>query len=157
MSEPKAQKFYMARVLRRSPISLGHNGHPGIERTKRRLKDLYWWPKMNGEIDAFVSVCSPCQASGKSFKPEPVLITAVPPPLRPFHKIGIDICGPFFTAPRQQRLIVLAAEDYFSKFPFMNPMGEVTSAKVIGWLEEEFSEMESGSAHLRQWTTIRQC
>ncbi|MCP3661045.1 MAG: hypothetical protein GY696_00890 [Gammaproteobacteria bacterium] len=32
--------------LRRKKINLGHEGHPSFERSKRRLKELYWWPRM---------------------------------------------------------------------------------------------------------------
>ncbi len=66
--------------LRKKLIQLAHEGHPGIDRTKRRLRDSYWWPKMYQEVDTFVRHCSPCQASGKSSKPEQVPVTAVPPP-----------------------------------------------------------------------------
>ncbi|MCP3663220.1 MAG: transposase family protein, partial [Gammaproteobacteria bacterium] len=124
--------------LRKKLIQLAHEGHPGIERTKRRLRDLYWWPKMHQEVDTFVRHCSPCQASGKSSKPEQVPVTAVPPPSRPFQKIGIDICGPFFTVPKHQRFVV-AIEDYFSKYPEILLTGDVTSRKIISWLEEIFA------------------
>ncbi len=59
-------------------IRLSHGGHPGMEAKKRRLKELFWWPKMNSDTDNMVRHCQPCQESGKSTKPGKVPVTAVP-------------------------------------------------------------------------------
>ncbi len=93
---------------------------------------------MNSDIDNMVRHCQPCQESGKSTKPEKVPVTAVPPPLKPFEKVGIDVCGPFFTAPKHQRFVVVL-EDYFSKYPEILLTGDITSQRLISWLEEIFA------------------
>ncbi|MCP3661044.1 MAG: transposase family protein [Gammaproteobacteria bacterium] len=80
----------------------------------------------------------PCQASGKSSKPPLVPERAVRPASRPFGKIGIDITGPFFTAPHKERIAVVI-EDYFSKYPEILLTGDVTSRKILNWLSEVFS------------------
>ncbi|MCP3668320.1 MAG: transposase family protein, partial [Gammaproteobacteria bacterium] len=70
---------------------------------------------------------------------ETVPVTAIPPPHRPWQKISIDITGPFHTAPKHQRYIVVTMW-YFSKYPevvlFTN---DITSHKIIDWLEELFA------------------
>jgi transposase InsO family protein len=51
--------------LRRGIIYDHHDtpvaGHPGGEKTLRAVKSLYWWPKMEAEIKAYVHTCASCQ------------------------------------------------------------------------------------------------
>ncbi len=89
-------------------------------------------------IDHFVRSCAACHASGKSAKSESVHVQAVPHPDGPFHRIGIGLVGPFFTAPHGERLIIVI-EDYFSKYPAIFLIGDTTSEKIISWLEDLFN------------------
>lgn len=38
-------------------ISLAHDTHQGIARTKQRLREAYWWPDMDAQVEAAIKVC----------------------------------------------------------------------------------------------------
>lgn len=52
--------------LRKDLLEKAHEGHPGIVRFKRKLRELYWWPGMDTESERFVRQCLPCNDSAKS-------------------------------------------------------------------------------------------
>ncbi len=117
--------------------TLGMKDTKGSREQNEDWKDLYLCPKMYLEVDNHIRHCEACQASGKSSKPEPVLVIAIPPAVFPFSKLGIDITGPFFTAPHHQRL-VMVIEDYFSKWPEILLTRNITSGRIIWkrWMNE---------------------
>lgn len=47
-------------------ISLAHENHPGIIRTKQLLRDRYWWPCLDKHVESTVRNCCICQAADKS-------------------------------------------------------------------------------------------
>ena len=47
--------------LRSHMVHLAHKSHQGIVRTKQRLKDLYWWPKMDALEQSVITTCVSCQ------------------------------------------------------------------------------------------------
>jgi hypothetical protein len=102
--------------LQKKLLKLSHLGHPGIVRMKRKVRETYWWPTLNQDIERQVKYCQPCQASGKSAKSETIPEITIPRPDGAWKKLAIDIAGPYYTAPNSQRFIV-AIIDYFSKFP----------------------------------------
>jgi transposase InsO family protein len=119
-------------------LRLAHAGHPGIVRMKRKLRETYWWPSMNNDIDHFVRHCQACQCSEKSFKPNVVPRMEIPVPDTAWSKVAIDIAGPYFTAPVGRRFIVTII-DYYSKFPEVLLTDTTTSLSIIKWLEEVFA------------------
>ena len=125
-------------ALRSRILSLLHSGHPGINRMLQKLRDSYFWPRSSVMVEDFVRRCPPCSATGKSSRPDHVPVTAIPPPSRPWAKVAIDITGPFSTAPKHQRHIVVVT-DYFSKYPEICLTNLITSRRIIDWLEELFA------------------
>jgi len=66
-----------------------------------------------------------------SEKPAPkgrIPVDGLPGSTRPWETIGIDVTGPFHTAPSRCRFIV-AVVDHFSGFPEL----------LVGWLTEQFA------------------
>ncbi|MCP3666896.1 MAG: DDE-type integrase/transposase/recombinase [Gammaproteobacteria bacterium] len=135
----RGEKIIVPPNLRQRILNLLHSGHPGVARMKQKLNDAYFWPHSNNSaIEHFVRHCVPCAASGKSARPESVPVTAIPPPNRPWQKVAIDITGPFHTAPKHQENIVVLT-DYFSKYPEILLTSDVTSGRIISWLEDVFA------------------
>lgn len=52
--------------LRRRLIDLAHESHPGIVRTKQRLRQRFWWPRMDIEVDTYIRDCHTCQTNDKT-------------------------------------------------------------------------------------------
>ena len=119
-------------------LETSHQGHPGIVRAKRQLRSTYWWPSMDAQIEAFVRHCLPCQDSAKSHKVTQPLPCRLETPSEPWHKVALDICGPFANAPRHQRFVIVII-DYASGIPKILLSDDITSQRLIRWLKEIFA------------------
>jgi hypothetical protein len=124
--------------LQRKILAISHQGHPGIVRAKRKLRESYWWPGMRTDVDRLIRHCQGCQASDKSNSPASVPTTIIPTPSKVWEKLAIDITGPFSTAPKNQQFVVVLI-DYFSKYPEILTTGSITSTRIIDWLKETFA------------------
>lgn len=47
-------------------VQLAHETHQSIRCTKQRLRELYWWPRIDRQVDVAIESCTVCQASDKS-------------------------------------------------------------------------------------------
>jgi hypothetical protein len=126
--------------MRDKLLRLAHDGHPGIVRMKRKLRQSYWWPGMSSESERFVTGCEGCLFSAKSqsrIKPTETkpAITAK----RPMEQISIDIQGPFANAPRHERFLVVLT-DNFSRYPWVLATGDICSNRIMEWIDEVFSQ-----------------
>ena len=74
---------------RRDTLQKLHASHQGIERTKRRARQLVFWPGINNDILTSVSACDACQKYLPSLPPEPLL--SDPPPAFAFQDTSMDI------------------------------------------------------------------
>ena len=48
-------------VMRKTILNLVHEGHMGIEKSKRRARETIYWPKMGDDIYDMISTCSTYQ------------------------------------------------------------------------------------------------
>ena len=120
-------------------FELAHEGHLGIVRTKSRVRESFWWPGLDSAIEDSVKSCSVCQEADKSAK----FFSSLPPAHVPkvsesWHKLSIDIKGPMYSNPRDCRFAIVLV-DVFSRWPEVKFVPDVTSSKVIEFLEEVFS------------------
>lgn len=110
--------------------------HLGTSKTLNKIKQLYYWPKMNNQIYHFVSGCDKCKEiktsnkilrgkMGKNFEAS-----------RPFQHIYIDYLGPY---PRTRRgnSYILVILDHLTKFPIFVPIRQATAALTIEILEKQ--------------------
>ena len=125
-------------TLRRRALDLAHEGHPGIVRTISRAREHYWWPRLNGDVKALVTNCAACAKSDKSAKVEKAPVVPVQLPDGPWEKLGLDIAGPFATAPINERFLIVLV-DYRSKWVEVAAVGDTRSGKVVAFLENVFS------------------
>ena len=83
----------MPEALRERTLSIAHEYHTGITRTKALLKEKTWWPGMSEQIENLIKTCVACTSVSKpNIQPMGHNTT----PLRePWEKVHIDLCGPF--------------------------------------------------------------
>lgn len=124
--------------LRRQLLHDAHMGHPGIVRMKRILRELYWWPNMDKEIEYTCKTCTACQQSEKSTACLPKVPATLPQAERSGQLFSIDIAGPFHTAPMHQRFLVVLL-DHFSGYPEVLATQNIQCRTIIKWLHEQFS------------------
>ena len=125
-------------VLRKDLLKKAHEGHPGIVRFKRKLRELYWWPGMDAESERFVRQCLPCSDSAKSDPKQQLTGKHLHTPDNPWEELSIDITGPFVDAPTHAKYIVVVIDNY-SKFPEILCTTDITARKITTWLSELFS------------------
>ncbi|KAJ8364836.1 hypothetical protein SKAU_G00136670 [Synaphobranchus kaupii] len=119
-------------------ISRAHDTHQGIVRTKQRLREVYWWPGMDAQVEAAIKACITCQSHDKSAVTHTTPLQPVPFPEGAWEKLAIDIVGPFDKAPIDCRFAITLI-DYHSKWPEIAFVPNVTSRTVIQFLSAVFS------------------
>lgn len=125
-------------TLRCKMISLAHETHQGIVQTKQRLRELFWWPQMDVQVQSAVSSCLTCQLNDKSAKTAPAPLQPVTLPSEPWQKLAIDIVGPFESGPSDCRFAI-SLVDYHSKWPEVAFSPNVTAEVVTSFLQSVFS------------------
>ncbi|GFO38083.1 Pol polyprotein [Plakobranchus ocellatus] len=134
----RENRIVLPTALRQRLLAKAHEDHPGIVRMKRKLRQSYWWPGQDKDIENFVKHCAGCQLSDKSLAPANVSATSIPLLESPCQKVAIDVTGPFLIAPQSSKFLVVLI-DYKSKFPEILMSSNVRSSTIIGWLDEVFS------------------
>ena len=108
-----------------------HESHLGIEKSKRRARDILDWPNMNGQISDLIANCSSCLKHRKNNVKEPLIQHEVPD--RPWQKIACDL----FTLGGKDYLLTV---DYYSKWVEIGFLRDSTvSSEVITQLKSTFA------------------
>nr|XP_055067975.1 uncharacterized protein K02A2.6-like [Misgurnus anguillicaudatus] len=134
----KGSRLVAPALLRHRLVMLAHEGHQGIVRTKQRLRDLYWWPRMDESVTCFISSCQLCQVSDKTAKLNSAPLQPVPFPAEPWRKVAMDVVGPFESATWDCRY-ALTLIDYHSKWPEVAFVSSVSASQVVNFLTSVFS------------------
>ena len=62
----------MSQALGKRVVSLEHEGHQGVVKTKERLRTKVWWPGMDRDAEKLCAECYGCQLVTKHVPPLPV-------------------------------------------------------------------------------------
>lgn len=81
-----------------------------------------YWPGLNKDIETLVGKCETCQNHRSKQCKEPMVIPEMP--TYPWQKVGMDL----FHLKGKDYLVIM---DYFSNFPEMALLSNITSASVI--------------------------
>ncbi|XP_064464778.1 uncharacterized protein K02A2.6-like [Ornithodoros turicata] len=123
--------------LRKRIVDIAHESHSGIVRTKQRIRERYWWPRMDAEIETYVRDCYICREADKTAVTHKAPLQPVPFPCGPWKQLGIDIVGPFGNLPARCRFAITAV-DYFSKWPEVAFFSHVTTEVILEFLMDIF-------------------
>ena len=136
----RAEKIVLPGSLRRTAIGLAHDGaHQGMCRTKQRLRQIYWWPAMDREVEEQIRECSICANSDRTARPVTAPAASTPWPERPWEKLAVDIRGPDSTAGIQNRFAIVVI-DYYSKWAEVEFLQEVSARKVVEMFQKLFNQ-----------------
>ena len=120
----RGSRLVIPQSLRKEVLHLGHEGHQGVVKMKRRLRTKVWWPRMDLDAERVCKSCHGCQVVGEYSPPEPM--QRVEPPSGPWQDVACDLLGPL---PSDESLLVVV--DYYSRFFEVEIMRSTTSKKVI--------------------------
>ena len=119
-------------ALRDKAISIAHEGHQGLVKTKQLLREKIWFPGIDDAIKRMIDKCIACQANGPSSCPDPLQMSPLPPD--PWHTVHMDFCGSF---PSGEYLFVVT--DAYSRFPEVEIVRSTSASCIIPKLDRIFS------------------
>jgi hypothetical protein len=126
----KGLRAIIPESLQPSYTQILHEGHPGTEATKRRARDIVYWPNMCTDIENLVSACPVCNSMKAHLPKEP--LQSYPVPTTPFESVGVDLF-------HWNGLDYLAIGDSYSTwFDFYTLEPDITSRTVIKTLKRQF-------------------
>ena len=118
----KGTRIILPASLRSRALSLAHEGHQGLVKTKCLLREKVWFPSIDAEAKSMIERCIPCQAATPTKHNEPLQMTSLPN--GPWQELSADFCGPL-----PDGNYVLVVIDEFSRYPEIEIL-KSTSAKA---------------------------
>ena len=114
-------------------LTFAHEGHFGMSKTKSRLRNSYWWPGMDKDVETLVQACHCCKMIPRD---SPVQVTQWE--TRPWHHLSIDIAGPKHDK-NGRVFYLIAVIDQHSKYVMCKAVKTVTSNEVMAFLTNCFN------------------
>ena len=126
----RGSRIVIPESLQKRTILLAHEGHQGMVRTKARLREKVWWPRMDKQVEQAIRACHPCQLVGPRSKPEPVRSTKRP--YSPWQEISVDL----LEISSGNHLLVVV--DYYSRWVEAVLLKKTDAQHVIKSMEAVF-------------------
>ena len=108
-------------------------GHAGRAKTKARLMQMYYWPRMEVDIAQFLEECLECQKAAKP-KPPRTFLKPLPTCSSPNQRVHLDLFGPLKT-PTMAKGYILCITDACTKYveavPISNKLAETVAQHVF--------------------------
>ncbi|XP_028418676.1 uncharacterized protein K02A2.6-like [Dendronephthya gigantea] len=126
----KGEKIVVPSSLGSEYLNQIHQGHPGSEAMKNRVRDIFYWPALSRDVEALLPQCSVCNAYRHHQQKEPLKIHEVP--VRPWSVVAFDL----FTWNGSDYLIT--ADSYSGWFELDTLNSGTSSRTVIQKLKAHF-------------------
>lgn len=127
------ERLVIPRCMRKMVLQDLHSSHQGQERTKRRARQVVFWPGLNNDVNTILQYCEQCREHQASQPKEPMMSEPVPD--LPFQNVSSDLfehCG-------YQYLVYV---DRLSGWPCTERLGRTAnSADVIRVIRRKFSDL----------------
>ncbi len=88
-------------------------GHFGVNKTKQRILQSYYWPNMVKDITEYLQSCDKCQLT-KVDKMQPELLSPLPQCTEPNQHVHADLFCPL-KCPNRHKKLILCVTDTFTK------------------------------------------
>ena len=117
-TEEGISRLVIPKSMVQNVISYHHDilfsGHQGIKRTISLLKDRYYWPSLNKDVEEYIGKCISC-SQRKSGKRNKAPMAKFKPVLEPFELVSSDIVGPLPVSRNGNRYL-LTFIDYLTRY-----------------------------------------
>ena len=124
-------------ALQEAVLTQLHNsgGHFGIWKTMEKVKERFYWPGYEEDVEKWVRECSACQRRNppQQLPRAPLGTIKVS---RPFEKVSLDIMGPLPISSRGCKYI-LVVTDLFTKWVEAFPLKDTVSSTLARILVDE--------------------
>jgi len=85
----KNDRIIVPSSMRKEMLQRIHQGHMGIEKSKRQARDVLYWPGMNSQISDMISSCTICLQHQRQNMKEPM--TPSRRPSKPWEIVATDL------------------------------------------------------------------
>lgn len=151
----RAGRIVVPLKARQKAIEIAHEGHPGINGTKRRLRVSVWWPGMDREVECYVNACKVCFHIIKAQNMTPMQRSKMPS--KSWELLAIDHFGPIHDLNNSH---VIALIDYHSRYLFADIVKKVDFHLTKLFLDKIFEvrgfctrlRSDNGAAFRKQFT-----
>lgn len=126
----KGTKIVVPISMRKQMLKLVHEGHLGMEKCKRRAREVLYWPGMHRDIVTLVQNCEVCQRHRHQQPKEPM--KPHDKPMEPWGKVGMDL----FQLKDKDYLLLM---DYHSNYPEFVLLSNTTTEQVIAQTKAIFA------------------
>lgn len=113
-------------------LSLNHDlpmtGHQGVDRTRARIKEKFYWYKMNETIKAYVQACAICNKNKKPTRKAKCPLSQYHAGV-PLERVHIDFMGPLPETPKGNTNILVMV-DQFTKWVEIIPLPSQTAEET---------------------------
>ena len=125
------RKLAIPRSLRPNILALTHEGHQGIVRTKQRLRQKVWWPRIDQDFESYTKHCHACQTAASKQSSLPLKMIEVQK--KSWLMLGCDLTGLF---PTDEYLLICV--NYLSRYPEVEILTYISLDAVIRKLRKIF-------------------
>jgi len=115
--------------MREEMLGRIHSGHMGIVKCRARAREAVWWPGISAQIEEVIKRCPVC-IQERNDRHEPLIPSEFP--VRPWQKVGMDL----FKLEGKWYLVLM---DYFSRYPEVTELSNMTAALVINRCKSFFA------------------
>ena len=74
----RGSKIVIPNSLQVRAISLAHEGHQGLVKTKKLIREKVWFPGIDRQVEAMIAGCIECQAVVPDHTQEPLHMSELP-------------------------------------------------------------------------------
>ena len=105
----RGSKLIVPESLRDQVVTLAHEGHQGIVRTKQLLRATTWFPGMDKKVEDEIAHCMPCQITVRTPQQEPLKQTELP--AEPWDVLATGLYGPINKAGEYLLVLQCSTQD----------------------------------------------
>ncbi|XP_069586606.1 uncharacterized protein, partial [Ranitomeya imitator] len=134
---PQQFRGELLRIAHEIPLA----GHLGISKTKARLSQHFYWPKMGTDVSNYCRSCVTCQRVGKAGPAIKAPLIPLPVIEEPFQRIAVDIVGPLAVPSSSGKQYILTVVDYATRYPEAVALSSTRADKVADALLAIFSRV----------------
>ena len=126
----KNERVIVPNSLRTEMLEKIHAGHMGVEKSKRRARDILYWPGMNGQIEEMILKCSTCLEYRPSNQKVPLV--SQPTPVMLWDTVATDLF-------HWQNSDYLQVVDYLSRFFEVSKLPDTKSSTIVTYMKSIFA------------------
>ena len=127
----KGTRIVMPTSLQQRVIDLAHEGHQGIVKTKKLLREKVWFHRMNNMVERKTTSYGACQIATPRTTREPLQMS--PLPASPWREVSVD----FKQLSSCEYLVVITVD--YSRYPVVELVRSTSASTVIPQLDKTFS------------------